>query len=56
LRYDDAQCFRSLEVDEHLDFRGSLDRQVSGLLAGQDPAGVDAGEMIGFGDAAAVAD
>ena len=29
-----------LEVDDQLDFRGLLDRQVGGLVAFEDPAGI----------------
>src|SRR5215470_3902217 len=31
-----------LKVDDQLHFRGLVDRQISGLLAFEDPAGVDA--------------
>ena len=43
------------EVDEYLKLRGSLHRQITGFLASQDAAGIDAGEMIGIGDTGTVA-
>ena len=37
----DAQCLGSLEVDGQLDLGYLLDRQVGGLLALEDAAGID---------------
>src|SRR5215471_32560 len=44
-----------LEVYDQLDFRGSLDRQIGGLLALENPAGVNAGNTGRVWDTAAVA-
>jgi hypothetical protein len=41
-RDSEAERLGSLEVENHLDFRGLHDRQVSRLLALENPAGVDA--------------
>ena len=38
-----------LKVDDQLHFRGLVDRQISGLLAFKDPAGVDAGLTVRAG-------
>jgi hypothetical protein len=47
-RFRDGQAERrgGLHVDEEFDFRGLLDRQVGGLVALKNPAGIDAGKMI----------
>jgi len=42
-RDGDAEFLGSLEVDVELDFRGLLDGQVGGLLALENPPGIDAG-------------
>ena len=41
-RDGEAERLGGLEVDDQLDFRGLLDRQVGRLLALENPAGVDA--------------
>ena len=38
----EAERLGGLEVDDQLDFRGLLDRQIGGLLAFENPASVDA--------------
>jgi hypothetical protein len=38
----EAEHLCCLEIDDHLNFRGLLDRQVGGLLALENPTGVDA--------------
>src|SRR5262245_61534760 len=43
LRHSNAECLGGLDVDIQLDLGGLLDRQVSRLIAFQNPAGVDAG-------------
>ena len=45
-RDGEAERLGGLEVDDQLDFRGLLDRQVGGLLALENPAGVDAGLTV----------
>src|SRR5258708_4592938 len=54
-RDDEAEGFRGLEVDDQLDFRRLLDRQVGWLLALENPADICACRMIGVGKVAAVA-
>src|ERR1700737_3185148 len=44
-----------LEVDHELDFRGLLDRQLGGLLALENPAGIDADLAKGIGRAGPIA-
>ena len=51
----DAKRLRSLEIEEHLDLGGLLNREVGGFFALEDAAGIDAGQAVGLGDAAAVA-
>jgi hypothetical protein len=41
-----AKRLGGLEIDDQLDFRRLHDRQVSGLLALENPAGVDASEAV----------
>src|SRR5262249_18325868 len=41
-RNGEAERLRGLEVDDELDFRGLLNRQIGGLFAFEDAAGVDA--------------
>src|SRR5262245_25591054 len=41
-----AERFCGLEIDDQLEFRRSLDRQVSWLFAFENPAGVNTGEAI----------
>ena len=41
-RHGDAEGFGCLEVDEQLDFRDLLDRQISRLVALEDASGIDA--------------
>src|SRR6266581_4014823 len=51
----EAEGFRSLKVDDQLELRGLLHRQIARLGPGQDPSGVDAGLTVGIRQAAAVA-
>ena len=51
----EAERLGGLEVDDQLELGGLLDRQVGGLLALENSAGVDAGLTVRVGDAAAVA-
>src|ERR1700722_20553376 len=53
-RYGKPQRFGGLEVDYHFEFRRLHDWQVGGLLAFENPAGVDAGLAISVSDACAV--
>src|SRR5438270_1225437 len=41
-RHFEAKRLRGLEIDEQLNFRRLLDRQISGLLALENPAGIHA--------------
>ena len=50
-----AERLGGLEVDDQLDFRGLLDRQVGRLFALENPAGIDANLTIRVRNAAAVA-
>jgi hypothetical protein len=52
----EAEGFRSLEVDDQLKLSRSQDWQVGGLLALENPTGVDTGLAIGVGNARSVAD
>src|SRR5262249_28541820 len=54
LRDGDAERLGGLLVDEDLNLRRPLDRQITGFLASQDAAGIDAGKMIGIGDTGTV--
>src|SRR5262249_3842491 len=54
-RNGEAERLRGLEVDDQLDFRGLLHRQVARVVAGQDPFDVDAGRTVRIREAAAVA-
>ena len=47
-RYDQAKGFGGLEVDNHLEFRDLLDRQVRGFVALDDAPGIDAGLAMRF--------
>src|SRR5207248_10611614 len=38
----EAERLGGLEVEEQLDFRGLLDRQIGRLIASENPAGIDA--------------
>jgi hypothetical protein len=40
------QRFGGLKIDDHVDFGGLLDRQVSGLLTLENPASVDAYQTV----------
>src|SRR5262245_45532164 len=53
--HGEAERFGRLEVDEQLDFRGLLDRQVGRLLPLENPAGVDASQTVRVCQTAAVA-
>ena len=46
---------RSLEIEKNLDLGGLLNWEVGGFLALENAAGIDAGQAVGIGDAAAVA-
>src|ERR1700730_1749119 len=50
-----AERFRGLEIDHQLGIRGLLDRQVGGVLALENAAGIIASEAIGVGDVGSVA-
>src|SRR5262249_9201306 len=54
-RHREAERFCSLEVEHELDLGGPHDRQVGGLLALENPPGIDADLPIGIGYAAPVA-
>ena len=41
-----TQHLGRLEIDDHLDFRGPLDRQVGGFLALENLTGVDADQTV----------
>ena len=45
-RHGEAERLGGLEVDDQLDFRGLLDRQIGRLLALENPAGVDADQTV----------
>jgi hypothetical protein len=47
--------FRSLEVDDQLEFGGLHNRQIGGLLALENPADIKASLAIGIWDACSVA-
>jgi hypothetical protein len=51
----DAECLGGLEVDEKLDLSGLLDGQIGGLVALENPAGVDAGLTVHVRNTASVA-
>src|SRR5262245_65841619 len=55
LRHGDAECLRSPEVDDQLDFRCLLHRKIVGLLSLENPAGVDTDLTGRLRKAAAVA-
>src|SRR5215510_9961645 len=55
LRHDDAECLRSPEVDDELDFRCLLHRKILGLLSLENPAGIDADLTGRLRKAAAIA-
>ena len=55
MRDGDAERLSRLDVDEDFKLGGSLYWQVTGFLASQDAADIDAGKMIGLGDAATLA-
>ena len=44
--HGEAERLGGLQVDVQLDFGGLLDRQVGGLVALENPAGIDAGQAI----------
>jgi len=54
-RNGDAECLGCLEIDDHLDCRRPLDRQVAGFFALENAAGVNAGSIVGFRKIASVA-
>ena len=54
-RHVEAERLGGLEIDDQLDLRQLLDRQVGWLVALENPAGVDAGLAIDVGDAACIA-
>src|SRR6476620_5515585 len=49
-----AECLGGLEVDVHLHFRRPLNRKIGRFFASQDPTGIDAGDMVGLNQAAAI--
>src|SRR6516164_2425639 len=51
----EAERFGGLEVDNEFDFRDLLYRQISGVLAVEDAAGVDANQAVQFVDTASIA-
>src|SRR3712207_4522870 len=50
-----AECLGSLSIDNQLDLRGLLDRQLSRSLALANPPGIDTRQAIGIGYAGSVA-
>ena len=50
-RDSEAERLGGAEIDDQVDFRCLLDRQIGGLLALENSASVDAGEAIGIGEA-----
>src|SRR5262249_53622492 len=55
LRHGNAECFGGLEVDIQLEFSRLLDRQVSRLIALENPASIIAGQAVRFRRAPSVA-
>ena len=45
-RHSDPKHLRGLKIDDQFDLRGLLDRQVGGLLAFENSAGVDADQTV----------
>src|SRR6478609_9390189 len=54
-RNTQAECLRSLQIDDKFKLARLHDRQVSGLFALENPAGVDASLPISIGPACTVA-
>src|SRR5215510_4151689 len=54
-RHADAERLGSLEIEEHLDFRGLLNRQLADLFAFENTPGIDASQAIRLGNGAAIA-
>src|SRR5262249_2275442 len=54
-RHADAESPGSLEIEEHLDFRGLLNRQLADLFALENAPGIDASQPIRLGNGAAIA-
>src|SRR5262249_4114189 len=54
-RHVNTKCLGGLDIDHQLQLRGLLDRQVSRLLALENPAGIDADLAIGIGRAGSIA-
>src|SRR5262249_59859131 len=54
-RHGNAQRLGGLEVQEHLDFRSLLDRQVARLFAFENACGVNAGETVSVAETASIA-
>src|SRR5262245_29764830 len=50
-----AKRLGSLEVQEHLDLRGLLNRQLARLFAFENPGGVNASQTVSVGKATAIA-
>ena len=46
----ESEDFGGLQVDEELDFRDELDGQIRGLLAIEDPSGVNASATMRLGE------
>jgi hypothetical protein len=53
-RHGEAERRGGREIEEELQLRGPLDRQVGWLLALENSAGIDAGLPVGIGNAAGV--
>src|SRR5262249_15674286 len=51
----DAKGFGCLQIDQQLDFRDLLDRQIGRFVALEDASGIDTGLTVGFHKAASVA-
>src|SRR6185369_13151596 len=56
VRHLEAERLGSLEVEHELELGGLHNRQVGGLLALENPRGIDAGLAVGIADARSVAD
>src|SRR4029079_1616082 len=50
-----TKCFRGLEVDNQLDFRGLLHRKIGRFLAFEHPTGIDSQQLVRIWNIASVA-